>query len=147
MPAILIISVAHPYYQQVIDLRQRVLRLPLGLDIHNDDLEAEMEQIIFVFEENDTVQGCVLLQHYDATAFKLRQMAVDPEVQQKGIGAQLVAAAEHFALQQGKQRILLHARAAAIPFYEKSGYQVSGDMFPEVGIPHYHMEKQLSATL
>ncbi len=69
MSPILIISVAHPYYRQVLDLRQRVLRLPLGLDIYNDDLEAEKEQVIFVAEEDGIVQGCVLLQHYDAKTF------------------------------------------------------------------------------
>lgn len=143
MSAILIISVAHPFYQQVLDLRQRVLRIPLGLDIYNDDLEAEKEQVIFVFEENGIVQGCVLLQHYDAITFKLRQMAVDPVIQKMGIGAQLIAAAEHFAIQQGKQRILLHARAEAVRFYEKSGYHVAGQPFLEVGINHYKMEKQL----
>ena len=145
--SILIISVAHPYYQQVLDLRQRVLRLPLGLDIYNDDLAAETEQVIFIAEENETVQGCVLLQHYDATTFKLRQMAVDPGIQKRGIGAQLIAAAEHFAQQQGKQRIWLHARAEAVRFYEKSGYHVIGQSFLEVGINHYKMEKQLTETL
>lgn len=143
MHSVYIITTAHPLYQQVIDLRQRILRLPLGLDIHNDDLEAEQEQIIFIAEENDVVKGCVLLQQYDAETFKLRQMAVDTAEQGKGIGADLVSAADIYAVNMGKSKIILHARDIAIPFYEKLGYEVTGDVFHEVGIPHHKMVKLL----
>ncbi len=143
MHSVYIITTAHPLYQQVIDLRQRVLRLPLGLDIHNDDLEAEQEQIIFIAEENDVVKGCVLLQQYDAETFKLRQMAVDTAEQGKGIGADLVSVADIYAVNMGKSKIILHARDIAIPFYEKLGYEVTGDVFHEVGIPHHKMVKLL----
>jgi predicted GNAT family N-acyltransferase len=143
MHPVYIITTTHPLYQQVIDLRQRVLRLPLGLDIRNDDLEADEDQIIFIAEENNIVKGCVLLQQYDAETFKLRQMAVDTAEQGKGIGAELVSAADIYAVNMGKSKIILHARDTAIPFYEKLGYEVTGDVFLEVGIPHHKMEKML----
>ena len=143
MPQVYIITTAHPLYTQVIDLRQQVLRAPLGLDIHNDDLAAETEQIIFVFEEEGKVLGCVLLQQYDATTFKLRQMAVDGAMQGKGIGAELVNAADLYAVQVGKHKMILHARDVAIPFYQKLGYETVGPEFLEVGIPHHKMEKIL----
>ena len=143
MQPVYIITTAHLLYEQVIDLRQRVLRAPLGLDIRNDDLEAETGQIIFVYEEAGKVLGCVLLQQYDATTFKLRQMAVDGDMQGKGIGAALVNAADLYAVQVGKHKMILHAREVAIPFYEKLGYEVTGPEFTEVGIPHRKMEKIL----
>lgn len=143
MQPVYIITTAHPLYAQVIDLRQRVLRAPLGLDIRNDDLDAETEQLIFVYEEQDKVLGCVLLQHYDAETFKLRQMAVDTELQGKGIGAELINAADVYAVQVGKHKMLLHAREVAVPFYQKLGYEVTGPEFTEVGIPHRKMEKLL----
>ncbi|MFA6058425.1 MAG: GNAT family N-acetyltransferase [Taibaiella sp.] len=143
MHPVYIITIAHPFYQQVIDLRQRVLRAPLGLDIHNDDLEAEIEQIIFIYEKDNVVKGCVLLQQYDADTFKLRQMAVDTTEQGKGIGMELVNAADLYAVNFGKSRIMLHARETAIPFYEKLGYEVIGEPLTEVGLPHRIMEKLL----
>jgi predicted GNAT family N-acyltransferase len=143
MQQVYIITTAHPFYTQVIELRQRVLRAPLGLDIRNDDLEAETEQIIFIYEEGGKVLGCVLLQQYDATSFKLRQMAVDSDVQGRGIGAALVNAADLYAVQAGKHKMILHARDVAIPFYQKLGYEVTGTEFLEVGIPHHKMEKVL----
>lgn len=143
MHPVRIITTAHPLYQQVIALRQRVLRAPLGLDIRNDDLASELEQIIFIFEKDNLVKGCVLLQQYDAETFKLRQMAVDADEQGKGIGLELVNAADVYAVNSGKSRIILHARETAIPFYEKLGYEVTGEPFTEVGLPHRSMEKLL----
>lgn len=143
MASIYIIAKEHELYQQVLDLRQRILRAPLGLNIYDDDLESEKEQIIFVYEEDKTVKGCVLLQHYDAETFKLRQMAVDDTVQGKGIGSELVNAADVYAVQLGKHKIILHARETAIPFYEKLGYEIIDEPLTEVGLPHRKMEKLL----
>lgn len=141
MHPVYIITTAHPLYQQVITLRQRVLRAPLGLDIRNDDLEPEKEQIIFIYEENKIVKGCVLLQQYDAETFKLRQMAVDNCEQGKGIGMELVHAADLYAVLVGKTRVILHARETALPFYQKLGYEITGEPLTEVGLPHRIMEK------
>lgn len=143
MHPVLIIATEHPYYQQVIALRQKVLRTPLGLNIHDDDLAAEVDQIIFVYEEEKEVKGCVILQHYDAETFKLRQMAVDPAMQGKQIGSQLINAADTYAVQLGKTKVILNARETAIPFYEKQGYETVGETFFEVGLPHKKMEKIL----
>ena len=143
MHPVLIISTEHPHYEKVIALRQKVLRAPLGLNIFDDDLASEIDQVIFIYEAEHEVLGCVLLQHYDAETFKLRQMAVDNMAQGKQIGTQLVQAADTYAVQLGKNKIILHAREAAIPFYEKQGYEVVGDTFYEVGLPHKKMEKLL----
>lgn len=39
--------------------------------------------------------------------------------------------------------MVLHARDVAKGFYRSMQYRVVGDEFTEVGIPHYHMEKEL----
>ncbi len=136
-----IISYEHPLYTQVLDLRQRILRTPIGLNIQDEDLEPEKEQITFIAEQEGVVLGCVMLQHYDAHIFKLRQMAVDTACQGKGIGAALLQAAGVYAINMGKQGIVMHARIEAVPFYERSGYVVSSALFTEVGIPHVKMTR------
>jgi len=143
MHPVYIITTEHPLYAQVIGLRQKVLREPLGMDIHNDDLATEVDQIIFIYEEDQVVKGCVLLQQRDAETFKLRQMAVDPGQQGKGIGSQLIHAADLYAVQVGKHRIVLHARETAVPFYQGLGYEVTGEPFTEIGLAHRKMEKLL----
>ena len=38
-----------------------------------------------------------------------------------------------------KKQIYLHAQLKAIPFYERQGFKMEGDVFSECGIEHYKM--------
>jgi predicted GNAT family N-acyltransferase len=51
--------------------------------------------------------------------------------------------AKKLALDKGYTKIMMHARDSALGFYEKMGYKIVGNMFNEVGLPHYFMEKEL----
>jgi hypothetical protein len=73
----------------------------------------------------------------------MRQVAVATSAQGKGVGSALVQYAELVAMQNGFDSMLLHARASAVPFYLRLEYAIVGDLFEEVGIPHYKMTKQL----
>ncbi|RYG29002.1 GNAT family N-acetyltransferase, partial [bacterium] len=68
--------------------------------------------------------------------WKIRQVAVDPMEQGKGLGAALMRAIEPLC-----DEIYLHARDTAVPFYLRLGYQIVGEPFEEVGIPHRAMRK------
>ena len=74
----------------------------------------------------------------------MRQVAVSPRAQGQGIGRALTEFAEDLARRRGFSRMTLHARAIAVPFYEKLGYQRVGDEFEEVTIPHWSMQKALA---
>jgi predicted GNAT family N-acyltransferase len=138
-----IISVKHPLYTQVLELRDRILRQPIGLSIAHDDISDEVNQVIFVATDEETLQGCVLMKQIDAQTVKLRQMAVDTHLQGKNIGKMLLEAAELYAHQRGIKKMDLHARKYAEGFYLKCGYNSQGDEFVEVGIPHVFMSKHL----
>ncbi len=43
------------------------------------------------------------------------------------------------AARRGYKRIYLHAREVALDFYLKLGYEIFGEEFVEVTIPHRHM--------
>ncbi|MGI9192266.1 MAG: GNAT family N-acetyltransferase [Chitinophagaceae bacterium] len=138
------IPISDARYAGVLQLRQRVLREPLGLDLRLEDLSDEAHQVIGIVEDVvGSVQACLLAKPLSGNTWKLRQMAVLPECQGKGLGRQLMLAMEEMALHEGVHTITLHARATAIPFYEKLGYVCDGDVFLEVGIPHNFMRKTL----
>lgn len=137
------ISVSSPKYQQVWDLREEVLRKPLGLSLKNEDLSWDKEDIIFIAEQNEQVIGCVMLHDIGEKVVKLRQMAVYDSWQGKGIGKMLVKAAETYLSQKGYQKLVLHARKVALGFYSSLGYTAYGSEFVEVNIPHYAMSKQI----
>lgn len=75
---------------------------------------------------------------------RLRGMAVDLDLQNHGIGRQLV----HFALTQAEQRekieVWCNARTSAVGFYQKLGFAIKGEEFEIAGIgPHYVMSLDL----
>lgn len=128
--------------RQVWQLREDLLRKPLGLSLLDEDLSEEAEDItFFASTDSGAVLGCLMLRPLSTCVLKLRQMAVSENAQGQGIGRKLVETAEAYALAKGFYIISLHARQHAIPFYERLGYEAEGATFIEVGIPHRLMKK------
>lgn len=130
-------------YQQMVELRNEILRKPLGLSFQPDELDREKEDILIATFEEEKMLGCCLLTKVDNKTTRLRQMAVQNNLQGKGIGATMMNFAENVARDAGFKRIIMHARKTAVGFYEKLGYKVSGKEFVEITIPHVVMEKKL----
>lgn len=130
-------------YKQMVDLRRQILRKPLGLDFTNEDLEKEKEDLLIAAYEDDEMLGCCILTQIAPDTVRLRQMAVKAGLQGKGIGRVMMQFAENVARDRGNKKLCMHARKTAAGFYEKLGYNVAGEEFTEVTIPHYNMEKLL----
>ena len=130
-------------YQQMVDLRNELLRKPLGLTFEPQELEREKEDTLISAFEEDTILGCCLLTKVDNQCVRLRQMAVQNNLQGKGIGASMMNYAENVARDAGYSKMIMHARKTVIGFYEKLGYKVVGKEFEEITIPHLVMEKKL----
>ncbi len=130
-------------YHQMVKLRNEVLRRPLHLSFDKEELDKEKNDILIGAFEDDRMLGCCLLTKIDKDAVRLRQMAVQNNLQGKGIGASMMNFAENIARDKGYKKMIMHARKTAIGFYEKLGYSVVGNEFIEVSIPHFIMEKKL----
>jgi len=141
--ALKIIDHGSPEYQQMIKLRDEILRKPLGLGFEAAELETEKENMLIGAFEDEQMLGCCMLVEENQETVRLRQMAVLNDLQGKGIGRALMNFAENIARDRGYKTLSMHARKNAIGFYEKMGYRVAGEEFTEVTIPHYVMEKDL----
>ncbi|HLX92221.1 MAG TPA: GNAT family N-acetyltransferase [Puia sp.] len=130
-------------YQQMIQLRNDMLRKPLGLSFSVEELEREKEDVLIGAFEDDKMLGCCLLTRIDNQTVRLRQMAVPNNLQGKGVGRALMVFAENIARDMGYKKLIMHARKTSLGFYGKLGYSISGDEFTEVTIPHFIMEKKL----
>lgn len=130
-------------YQQMVKLRDDILRKPLGLSFTPDELESEKQNLLMAAYEDDQMLGCCMLVEEGHQTVRLRQMAVLNDLQGKGIGKALMQFAENLARDRGYKKITMHARKNAIGFYEKMGYRRVGNEFEEITIPHYVMEKEL----
>jgi GNAT superfamily N-acetyltransferase len=141
--ALKIIDYGSKEYQQMVKLRDDILRKPLGLSFDQQELEKEKDNMLIGAFEDDDMLGCCMLVEEKPGIVRLRQMAVLNDLQGKGIGRALMNFAENLARDNGYKILSMHARKNAIGFYEKMGYKVSGDEFIEVTIPHFVMEKVL----
>lgn len=133
-----------PEQLESLNLRYDVLRKPLGLKFASEKLKEEASEIHIAAFKNLEIIGILLLKTYEnSKTVKMRQVAVKADLQSKGTGKKLVEFAEKWARQNNFSKIELHARLTAKDFYLKNNYEISGDEFEEVGIPHIKMFKNM----
>lgn len=130
-------------YTEELELRDVVLRKPLGMTVYDDNLKADEHDIHLGAFINNRLVGVLILNFLNVEEVRMRQVAVDETWQKKKIGSQMVIYAELLAKNKGCSQMLLHARKSAVVFYKKMGYAVVGDEFLEINIPHYNMRKWL----
>ena len=130
-------------YWATVELRDSVLRRPLGLQFSIEELKAEKDSRHLACYRSDRLVGCLVLRPSAGGDVRMRQVAVVPELQGQGIGKAMVEFSEALARTIGFTRMILHARETAVDFYEKLGYAKVGERFVEVTIPHWAMEKRV----
>lgn len=133
-------------YKKMVELRDTILRKPLGLSFSEEELAAEKNDILIGCFEEEKIEACCLLTAVEPGVARLRQMAVLSGFQGKGIGRAMMLFAENVARDRGFEKIMMHARENAIGFYKKLHYREVGEPFLELGIPHLKMEKDLMHT-
>ena len=79
-----------PQYQATVDLRDTVLRKPLGLRFSAEELKAENDCRHVACYHGDRLVGCLVLQPVGGGDVRMKQVAVVPELQGQGIGTALV---------------------------------------------------------
>jgi amino-acid N-acetyltransferase len=83
----------------------------------------EMEDLIdtfFVAELDGRIVGCAALEIYNRKLAEIRSLGVDPDVQGRGLGKQLVAACVQLAKQRGIFEIM--AISASDEFFKACGF-------------------------
>lgn len=138
-----IIQTGTKEYEEMINLRMKVLLDPIGIPRSYIHPEKEKNDILIATFTENKMTGCCILSKTDSETLQLRQMAVDHQIQNTGLGRMIVLYAEETAIKRGYKKIMMHARDAVLDFYKKCGYSIVGKQFFEVGIGHHKMEKEL----
>ena len=141
--ALKILDYGSKEYQQMVKLRDDMLRKPLGLGFSAQELENEKDNMLIGAFEDEDMLGCCMLVEEKGDMVRLRQVAVLNDLQGKGIGRALINFAENLARDRGCKIISMHARKGTTVFFEKMGYKITSPEFMEITIPHYIMQKQL----
>jgi predicted GNAT family N-acyltransferase len=132
-------------YNSLIELRRRLLKIPIGIDFTADDLEAESCDVFLGAFDGAEAVGSSVLTVKEASEVQMRQVTVAEARQGHGIGKLLVRESERVATESGFAKVIVSARIAAVPFYESLGYDLVGEEYTEVGIPHRRLEKALTS--
>jgi predicted GNAT family N-acyltransferase len=130
-------------YRQALQLREMVLRRPLGLRITAEELADDAARHHFAAISYGLVIGTVSLRPLDEMTVQLKQMAVAEDRRGRGIGERLLVHAEGWGDRAGFLVMVLHARIGAEGFYARYGYAAEGEPFEETTVPHIRMTKHL----
>ena len=129
-----------PEYFAALKLRDALLRAPLGLQYSEEDIAAEADSLHIIAERfGEIIATLQLVPLDDGHTMKMRQVVVAENLQGSGVGRALVAFSEKCAEENGRCQIVLHARENVLGFYKSLGYEIEGEGFEEVGLPHRRM--------
>jgi ribosomal protein S18 acetylase RimI-like enzyme len=93
---------------------------------------AEHSVILKYIGSTAQIAGCVYLELTE-NALYLGMLTVDPDMQNSGLGKQLLKQAEVYAASKYKNKIkisVLESRTELIAWYERYGYKKTGDILP-----------------
>ena len=124
-------------YEKSLELREQILRVPLGMKLERESLKEDNVPILTVWDQDECV-GTMALYQEDAETSRMRYVAVQENRQGQGIGRMMTQEFEAESIRKGYSRIYMHARVVALDFYIKLGYEVFGEGFIESTIPHRH---------
>lgn len=139
------ITVNDKFYNDTIELRTNVISIPFGFPPPKKEKETADSHFFVATDDNGKVVGFAMITpSADKTSIRARQVSVLPELQRKGIGHLLMAAAEQKAAELGYSELRLFAHSGSHPFFLKLDYEVKGDwQTQENGLQTIFMVKKI----
>jgi len=122
-------------------LRQKALYPEL--DVKEMGMDEDLNGIHFGAFKNGWIVGVISL-FQKGDDFQFRKVAVDPLVQNMGIGSLMLDYITAFAIAEGGKRLWCNARLSAIPFYLMHGFVQTGTTYSKMGIDYEMMEKDIA---
>lgn len=122
-----------------------------GLRIDEETLAAYFDDDTIIIlkntDENGKINGCVYLEVREPKLY-IGMFSVSPLLQGKGIGRDLLLAAEAYAKQANLHTLtmtVISVRLELISWYERRGYKATGEIVPfhvdkKFGNPKQHIE-------
>lgn len=110
----------------------------IGGDVRTDDnnvkevMDIPGSVFLKYLDDSGSIIGCVNLQNQGEYLY-LGMFSVRPEIQGKGLGKEILAAADEYAAYLGIVRIkmtVISVRAELIGWYNRNGYLPTGELIP-----------------
>ncbi|MBW7984242.1 fatty acid biosynthesis protein FabY [Enterobacillus tribolii] len=123
------------YYQFRWEMLRKPLHQPVGSE--RDAYDAMAHHQMVVDDRGRTVAIGRLYVNADNEA-SIRFLAVDPSLQNKGLGTLVAMTLESVARQEGVKRVVCSAREEAVPFFAKLGFENRGEITTPQTTPVRH---------
>jgi ribosomal protein S18 acetylase RimI-like enzyme len=130
-------------FEQYYELRWRVLREPWTSDKASARDEREKDAIHVIALDEGIVLGAGRVHLNSPDEAQVRYMAVKEGSTRLGIGGKILSALEERSREKHARWVVLSAREGARRFYEKHGYQYTGESSEYFGITHWQMRKPI----
>lgn len=143
LPEFLMIEYATEEYKKSLLLKEEVMRKPLGLRLSEEDTKYDNKRThIGGHIRNELICGCSLKIFHRKIAH-IYSVFVKQELQNQGIGQQLMTFAENYTKSNGVTRLYVEGRKAAKSFYLKCGFSPCGSEYIDMNILHQDMRKDI----
>ena len=129
-------------WKKAVELRESILRLPLGAHFTQSELKEEKKHFHVVGLSNNKIVATAVLVP-ENNKVKMQRVAVLDHFRSSGIGSEMMKFCESYTKENGFNYIYCHARDSAVNFYLKNKYLSDGEYFDEDDIPHLKMVKKL----
>jgi len=110
--------------------------VPSGIELDDQDAHC-MHAVAYDVDNKAIGTGRLLPDGH------IGRMAVVKEWRRRGIGAEIMAALMAEARKQGHAQVVLSAQLQAAEFYRELGFVAEGKVYPEAGILHQKMVRDL----
>ena len=107
-----------------------------------DDIDETAAHIV-LFDDSHPVGVCRIFTDPGSGRVMIGRVAVRKAFRGRGLGADIIKAAEKYAAESGINKIWIHSQEQAAGFYSTLGYKDIGIHDVEEGCPHILMKKVL----
>lgn len=113
-----------------------------GFEEEFDDIDETAAHIV-LFDGSHPVGVCRIFTDPGSGRVMIGRVAVRKAFRGRGLGADIIKAAEKYAAESGVNEIWIHSQEQAAGFYSALGYKDTGIHDVEEGCPHILMKKVL----
>ncbi len=124
------------------EIRLEVFVKEQGFEEEFDDIDETAAHIV-LFDGSQPVGVCRVFTATESGKTMIGRVAVRKPLRGRGLGTDIIKAAEEYAAGSGAGEIWIHSQEQAAGFYSALGYEDTGIHDVEEGCPHILMKKSL----
>lgn len=132
-----------PEYKETLQLRENVMRKPLGLLLSAEDVKDDNVRTHIGGYCNGVLICACSFKIIHRKIAHLYSVCVKQEFQNRGVGQQLMHFTEKYVKLHGAARLYVEGRKSAKKFYQKCGFSPCGSEYIDMNILHQDMRKDI----